>query len=263
MKMAKKSTAVAKRNGDRLPVDLATEMEADAGDGFQDVTTQDMAIPFLRILQSMSPQLNKRDGSYVAGAEEGQIFNTVTGELWDADKGVNVVPCAFKAKKIEWRPRDSGGGFVAAHSRDVKIPTEKNDKGKDVMENGNLLVDTTEFYVLILSDNGFAEQAVITMSSTQLKYSRKWITLMAQQLIDTKEGQKRAPFYSSVYNMKTMSESNADGDWSSWDIGLVGHIPDVPTYHTARAFARAVEDGDVEAKHVAPDEGEETTSDVM
>ena len=44
--------------------------------GFSEVTSEDLAIPFLRILQAMSPQKNKRDGAYVDGAEEGMFFNT-------------------------------------------------------------------------------------------------------------------------------------------------------------------------------------------
>ena len=32
-------------------------------EGFSEVTTDDLAIPFLRILAQLSPQVNKRDGS--------------------------------------------------------------------------------------------------------------------------------------------------------------------------------------------------------
>jgi hypothetical protein len=47
------------------------------GEGFSDVTTEDLAIPFLRILESMSPQVNERDGAYVKNAKAGMIYNNV------------------------------------------------------------------------------------------------------------------------------------------------------------------------------------------
>ena len=44
------------------------------GTGLEEATADDYAIPFLRILQSMSPQLKKSDGKFIAGAEEGSFF---------------------------------------------------------------------------------------------------------------------------------------------------------------------------------------------
>ena len=46
-------------------------MQSMAGRGTEQITSKDMSIPFLRILAQLSPQVNKRDGSYVEGAEAG------------------------------------------------------------------------------------------------------------------------------------------------------------------------------------------------
>ena len=83
-----------------------------AGTGLEEASADDYAIPFLRVLQSMSPQLKKSDGKYIQGAEEGNLFNTVTETLYDGTEGVTIIPCAYKKKFIEWVPRESGGGFV-------------------------------------------------------------------------------------------------------------------------------------------------------
>lgn len=253
--MAKKSTAVAKGNGDQLPADLFAEMEADAGDGLQNVTSDDMAVPFLRVLQKMSPQCSKRDGGYVAGAEEGMIFNTVTGELWDAETGVTAIPCAWAFKTVEWKPRDSGGGFVHSYGRNDVLPdSTENDKGQEVTADGNLLVPTYEFYVLLEDENGVGGQAVMTLSSTQLKYARRWISLMKNQMMQTKEGPKTLPIYGQKYLLKTLGESNEHGDWSSWDIALKERVIDTPTYHAGKAFSLAIDEGKKEVKYVVEDE---------
>lgn len=241
--------AVAKTKSAGLPANLAAEMEADAGDGMQNVTTQDMAIPFLRILQKMSPQLSKRDGAYVAGASEGDIINTVTGQLWEANEGLVVIPCDFNFKIIEWRPRDTGGGLVAVYDRDDRLPEHtKDDRGRLVTKDGNYLEDTAEHFVLIVNEDGSCEQALIAMSSTQLKHSRKWNSLIAQRTISTSEGVKPAPRYSAMYRLKTQGEENAQGDWSGWDITLEKPVEDLELYRAARTFSKAVRSGQVQVK---------------
>ena len=61
---------------------LATfDMEADAQQGAQNISQEDLALPFLKILGQLSPEVNKRDCKYVEGAEPCKIINTVTNEL--------------------------------------------------------------------------------------------------------------------------------------------------------------------------------------
>ena len=78
---------------------------------------EDLALPFLKILGQLSPEVNKRDGKYVEGAEPGMIFNSVSGELYDGMKGITVVPCFYKLEYIEWKDRGEGSGGP------VQIPT--------------------------------------------------------------------------------------------------------------------------------------------
>ena len=49
--------------------------EADANQGAQNISQEDLALPFLKILGQLSPEVNKRDGKYVEGAEPGLIIN--------------------------------------------------------------------------------------------------------------------------------------------------------------------------------------------
>ena len=45
---------------------LATNLfEADANQGAQNISQEDLALPFLKILGQLSPEVNKRDGKYV------------------------------------------------------------------------------------------------------------------------------------------------------------------------------------------------------
>jgi hypothetical protein len=50
----------------------------------------DLALPFIRILGQLSPQVNKRDAKYVQGAEAGMIYNSVTNQLYDWVRKVSM-----------------------------------------------------------------------------------------------------------------------------------------------------------------------------
>jgi hypothetical protein len=46
--------------------------------GFENMTQEDMALPFVRILGQLSPQVTDGDAKYIEGAKPGMIYNTVT-----------------------------------------------------------------------------------------------------------------------------------------------------------------------------------------
>ena len=84
-----------------------------AGRGLENVTNDDITIPRLAIIQAGSPQRKKKDEKYLEGAEEGNIFNTVTNQLYS--DSITVIPCGYRKSYVEWVPREKGGGLVAVH----------------------------------------------------------------------------------------------------------------------------------------------------
>ena len=56
--MATKSKS---NGGGNLPVELENAFEEDLNLGFEEVTSSDIQIPFLRIIQALSPQIKKSD----------------------------------------------------------------------------------------------------------------------------------------------------------------------------------------------------------
>ena len=68
----------------------------DASKGFENMTQQDLALPFVRILGQLSPQVTQGDAKYIEGARPGMIYNTVTNDLFDGKKGIKVIPCYYK-----------------------------------------------------------------------------------------------------------------------------------------------------------------------
>lgn len=232
-----------------LPAELLNEMAADAGHGHEGITNDDLAIPFLKILQQMSPELAKRDGKYIEGANEGMIMNSVTGQLWEADEGLTVIPCGFKFKIIEWKA--DRGGLVQQYSRGETLPEfERNEKGVAITKTeGNTLSDTAEHYVLIVPETGSPEPALISMSSTQLKHSRKWNTMIKQKVLQTADGPKSPPTYGYMYTLKTAGESKDDNHWEGWSVADAGMVTDTALYQAAKAFANSIDQNEVLVKH--------------
>ncbi len=64
--MAKNETQVAVKGN--TAVALATDFEQDASGGFGEMTQDDFALPFLRLLTSTSPEVGEREGRRVRRA---------------------------------------------------------------------------------------------------------------------------------------------------------------------------------------------------
>ena len=226
---------------------VSNVFEADANQGAQNISQEDLALPFLKILGQLSPEVNKMDGKYVKGAEPGKIINTVTNALYDS---INVIPCHYKRQYIEWQDRGtSSGAPVAIHEADSDIisQTTRGKDYKDRLPNGNYLDNTANHFVLVLDKN--PETALISMKSTQLKVSRKWNSMMMGLKMQGKNGLFTPPTYSHIYKLSTVQMSNDKGTWFGWDVAKVGPVTDKAIYDSAKAFAESVGKGEVQAKH--------------
>ena len=225
--------------------------EADANQGAQNISQEDLALPFLKVLGQLSPEVNKRDAKYVEGAEPGKIINTVTNELFDE---IQIVPCHYKRQYIEWQDRGtSTGAPVAIHEADSDIisQTTRGKDYKDRLPNGNYLDNTASHFVLTLGNN--PSTALISMKSTQLKVSRKWNSLMMGIKLQGKNGLFTPPTYSHIYNLSTVQMSNDKGTWFGWEVEKMGPVEDKAVYEMAKAFAQSVGKDEVQVKHGSED----------
>ncbi len=229
-------------------------LQSDEFEAPQDFNTDDLMIPFMVVLQKLSPQVDDSSSSYIKGAKAGMIFNSATDELFDK---IVVVPSIYVKRYIEWIPRDEGGGFVADHGADATMLNgcTKDDRGRDVLENGNHIVPTGTYYVLLVNPNGAMERVVIGMAVTQLKVSRKWNTLMSTiKIQDPREGAPKGsmvspPLYWNAFELTSVPDENKKGQrWESWGVVKLDtpvlEMPNGDTlYVAAREFRQAVVQG--------------------
>jgi len=243
----KEQGTITKRADAPLPANM---FEEDMGKGLGNIGQQDLALPFLKVLAQLSPEVNKRDGKYVEGAEAGMIYNSVTGELYDGVKGIDVIPCFYKLEYIEWKDRGEGPGAPVAvydSSSDIMSKTQEDANYKARLPNGNYIDKTASHFVIILGDN--SSTALISMKSTQLKISRKWNTMMSGLKLKGGDGLFTPASFSHIYKLKTTQLSNDKGTWFGWEVSKVGLITDQELYQQAKSFSENISKGSVKAKH--------------
>ena len=234
--------------------ELDKMLEADAGVGLENITTEDMQIPFIRIIQALSPQLQKDDPLYIKGAEQGDIFNTVSQEVFKQDEGVIVVPAFFEKKFLEFQLRSSGGGFVRELAADDKDITMTSREGTiELLPNGNELVRTHQHLVIAQSADGTIAPSVLDMKKTQLKVSRRWNTLKNSARLPSGA---LMPIYGTAWQVTTVLEANDQGKWFNYKLDRVNDI--TPTIEKmmleARNMYQGVSKGEVKMAAASADE---------
>ena len=240
---------IAKKGGALANINI----EQFADSGFDNVDAKSVALPFLKVLGQLSPQVTQGDSQFIEAARAGMIFNTVTNQLFNGSKGITVVPCYYKLEYIEWKDRDKGALApvnVYPATSDIMTKTTRGEDGKDRLENGNYVEETASHYILVCEE-GSQSSALVTMKSTQRKKSKKWNSMMMSLRQKKKDGSgffKPAPF-TQRYRMKTVLEKNQLGSWYGWDIEHIGTIEDPMVLEAAHSFYETCKKGSVRVNH--------------
>ena len=211
--------------------------EGDAHAGFENVKTSSLALPILKLLQNGSGEAQKRNQNYVEGAEPGMLLNTVTKKLYDGAKGIEVIPCHYKLEYQEWADFGTGSGRpenIYDANSDILSKT-KNENGKDRLENGNYIQTVGQHYVLIRDGNS-TENALISMSSSQGKVSRKWNSMMMSITLDGKNGPYTPPSFSHKYRLTSVLNSGKGNQWYGFNVTKVGPVEEPALYERAKKF---------------------------
>lgn len=245
-------TAKAMQKKDQLPATI--DFSDDIGKGFEGADRESFAIPFLAVLQKISPQCDEGDAEYIPGAKAGMIVNTVTKELFDGDEGVTFVPAAYTRRFVRWAPRGASGGFKGellpedvkqkladgefVQADDSPLIWVPDESGKVNEKKSDRVADTRNHFCILTT----GQQVMLSLASTQIKKSR---TLMSALDMVRFNG-KKPPMWANVVRATVRQESNDQGTWYGWHFALEGFVQDADIYAAARDFHETVMAGDVE-----------------
>jgi hypothetical protein len=165
------------------------------------------------------------------------FLNTVTKRLYNGDIGINVIPCYYKLEYQEWADFGTGSGRpeqIYADDSDIISKTTR-DGNKDRLSNGNYILTVHQNYVLIVGDDA-VETALISMSSSQGKISRKWQSLQMSQTVTDASGTFTPASFSHIYNLSSVLNTGKGNQWYGYAVKTVGPVTDPNLYQRAKDF---------------------------
>lgn len=178
------------------------------GEGFEEMRSDDQLLPRLQIAQALSPQLNEDDPGHIAGLKQGQLFNSVSGNVYGTE--CQIIPLFFFHSAINIQ--DSK---VQCMSKDAKVcpryglcKCDTWKEGETIQERKPECQKLLNYVSLVLGAN---DLVVVSLKSTGVKVAKKWNSL--QKLLTTVSiqgrGMTRLPMYSRQYKVSTVSAKNA------------------------------------------------------
>ena len=264
--MAAKKKVPAKKES--AEVALPFDFMADVGAGMEGTDKDSFAIPFLRVLQPLSPQVTDGDPEYVEGAKAGMLFNSVTGKCWDGKAGVKFMPCVFQRRFLQWAPRNSDGGFGGEYLPEDVVEMKSDGKaveldgrlyladedGKVDEKKSDILVDTRSHFGIVIDEEGESASVLLPLSSTQIKKSKQLMSI----LNTAKVNGVTPPTWMNSIKLTTVLESNDQGSWYGVRFEADGFIDSKELYDAGKAFYEAIASGEAKASY---DPEEEKTDD--
>jgi hypothetical protein len=172
--------------------------------GQENVDRDDVLIPRLGLCQALSPQKKKANEAYIEGLEEGDLFNTVSGEIYG--RSVIVIPLFFFKQFIHFKPIDEGGGIIAQYKNKSSVPEELMS-----WVDGNPPV-VTEFknqLCALLTEEGKLEPIVVSFKSTGIKIAKKWQNYI--NLLD-------APSFVRTYKLEVFHKVEGKQEWEGLNV---------------------------------------------
>lgn len=212
--MAKSNLAVKETEQFELTTNEVPDwLPKGAARGAENVSTDDMIIPRIELVQALSPARNKKDAAYIEGAEEGMLFNNVTRELYG--ESVTVVPVYYTKQFLIWKDRKQGGGgsngFRGAFATRELAEAEIAKLGEEGLE----VSDTAQHFVLVRSGEGWTE-AVLSMAKSKIKVSKRWNSLIRMTNTDS---------FARAYKLSSVTETNARNEsYYNYNVSPLGFV---------------------------------------
>ncbi|MCP4897734.1 MAG: hypothetical protein GY906_12245 [bacterium] len=177
------------------------------GQGFENQTNEDVAIPFLKLLQVNSPEVTDNPD-----AEAGMFFNTVSQEAYPE---VQIVPAITQHVFVAWKPEDEGGGIVATYPANddlVKAAKSRSTEfGKYEDGNGNDLVETFYVAAILSVEDETKGMCMVAFTSTKIKAYKGIMARIRPFQIVVDDKRISPPMFAHLLTMTTEHKRNAKG----------------------------------------------------
>lgn len=185
---------------------------ANAGSmGNENVSTSDLQIPRLNVLQALSPQVEELDG-----AKAGLIHNSITDELYEELYVVNVY---YDKEYTIFKKRDLGTEFLGNHptmeAAQAHLTSERPGRESDYN-----IIETGRHALIALDMQGNkVGPAELLCSGSKMFFSKRWNTDIATRCSDK-------PRFAAVWKLSPVKQKNDKGSWYNLKADFVNWCPE-------------------------------------
>jgi hypothetical protein len=176
------------------------------GEGLESIRGGMFSIPFLKIIQKGSPEVEEGNPAFLEDAKAGTFMNSLTKETYG--NKLEVIVLDTEPVWLAWKP--NRGGFAGKHAPgSIEVFGSPFDEGGMKTRDGNTIEENIVFYVLI---KGRENDGPIAMSlnSTNLKHAKNWNSY----ILNTKTPSgKRAPMFGAIWSLELLYNTNQKGSW--------------------------------------------------
>lgn len=226
-----------------LGEDLPTHLTKGSNRGSEAVDSNDLILPRLGQIQALSPQIKKSDAQFIEGAEQGMLFNNLTGEL--LGNSIVFIPVLFRKEWVVFKDRKAGGGFFGAFPTEAEALAEiENLPDSDKLE----AIESHNHIGYVVTATGERQQLVFTCTKSKIKASRKLNSLVTMAGVDR---------FAKAYEIRSFEDQNKSGDdyWNV-DVKPLGFLP-LALFKEMEASYEVLKDLTIKVKH---DEAEEVAT---
>jgi len=186
--------------------------------GREHFTRDDILMPRLLIAQAMSPQLKVTDVRYIDDLKQGDMFNSLTGDIIQGPVDFHVVR-AERPRGVEFYPRDSGGGVK---DPDVPLNDPRMQFTTDKDTHQSVPPIATKFYDFVIIQHplrlGPGDNPMDTMIALSFKNSGIKVARLLNGLIEA----GGADVWAQRFRLTVGPEKNAKGEYFNFVVKRAG-----------------------------------------
>tara|TARA_Y100000310_G_scaffold138725_1_gene137765 strand:+ start:351 stop:1019 length:669 start_codon:yes stop_codon:yes gene_type:complete len=185
---------------DLVSKDVPAHVLKGTGLGNEEVGKDHLQTPRVKLIQTMSNEVDKNHSEYIEKLAPGDFLNSVTKENYGTE--MYVLNVKFTEDFVIWKKREIGGGLVGNFKSLAEATDYLNAQDLDVDQHD---VIQTQSHLLIeknAESGNLGIPFIMDFASSKLRVSRSW-----NSQIQTKGGDR----FASLWKMKSVQTANKVG----------------------------------------------------
>jgi len=185
--------------------------------GLENLNQSDLILPRIKLCQSMTRERSETSPKHIEGLEEGDFFNSLTGEKYG--KEIRIIPVHFVRSRILFNERGTGGGFRCSsrngidgghYSKTCETCLFSKWREKDPPE-------CTEFKSLIGLLKPKLERVVLSFHGSAISVANDWLTRMSN-LMDAED----KPIFHHEYRIQSILGGTSPQTYMTYSVQSAG-----------------------------------------